>query len=231
MARKLIPVGSRRSEISQTIWAKLHSVVENSENCLMSRAIQTKWIRFNGNVFVVFLEKTSSLFSERCLGTFSHGVVENGYEWRDADSGAYQHHALLAENRFHGTRKGTVEHKDQLSRCWALAVSTPRPSPLIFPVQLQLENLFVELASPVAAYQNHQTERRALIFQCTAGNCERMPFECGDVFALQQNKLSRLDGEAFINFEREENCILRRQLHRDGLDAGEETLEVANDEI
>lgn len=165
------------------------------------------------------------------MGTFSHGVVENGYEWRDADAGAYQHHALLAENRLHRAGKGTVEHKDELSGRWALAVSTPRPPPLVLPVQLQLVNLLVELAGPVAAYQNHQSERRTLIFQRTVGNRERMPLECGDVLALQQNKLSRLDRKVFINFEREENCILRRQLHRDGLDAGEETLEVANDEI
>lgn len=163
MAWKLIPVGSRRRKISQTIWAKLHSVVENSENCLMSRAIQTKWIRFNGNGIVVFLEK-SSLFSERSLGTFSHGVVENWYEWRDTDTGAYQHHALLAENRFHRAREGAVERKDELPRRWALAVSTPRPSPLLLPVQLQLENLFVQLAGPVTAHQNHQSERGPLVF-------------------------------------------------------------------
>lgn len=47
---------SPAKRISRTIWFSSQSVLENKENCLMSRAIQRKWIRFNERVFVVFLE-------------------------------------------------------------------------------------------------------------------------------------------------------------------------------
>lgn len=77
-------------------------------------------------------------------------------------------------------------------------------------MELQIENLLVKLAGPVASDRYREREDCLLWLDDEVGDGEGMPLEGGNVLALQQDELTRLDRDVRVDLESEENRVPRR---------------------
>lgn len=195
------------NSISQTIWVKSQSVLENKVNSLISREIHTKWIRFNGKAFVVFLRLIDKIWFE-CekfffcfVGNFSHYVVKNGNEWRDTNSGAYQKHFFVSYNRLHWTWKRSIKVKDELSRCHSFSFSFWTTFLWLFFMFLDKKDFLIKFACPIASNWNRQCESRSFWFDHKVSDGEWMPLKGGNILTLYQYILAGLNWNHLVCFE------------------------------
>jgi hypothetical protein len=166
------------------------------------------------------------------VGKVSHDKVEDRDEWRHADASGYEDDALIRQHRLHRARKRPVENEDEFPRHGSSPSTTPRAATLgPLRVKFQFGNLLVQLAGPVTSHGDSERKDGVLRLDNKVRDGEWMPLDSGNVLALQKDELTRVERDVRIDSKREKYRVARWQLHGDEFDAGEESLEIAKDEI